>query len=253
MSGLLAIHSETACLINADNNQIIYEIQGGKRMFPASTTKIMNLLVALKHGALNSIVTVGPDAAGIRGSSLGLQVGDQLTLRDLLYGMVTISGNDAAQAVAEHVGKGSAEVFMKWMNEETVAMGAHHTHFANPHGNHDPNSYTTACDLAIITAYAYRQSDFIDYVSHKAQEVKLINRGMSQKLVNTNKLLGVYPGCNGVKTGFTEEAGECLVAAAKRGGVQLVAVVLNSDDRWQDATKLLDYGFQKVGITQTTE
>jgi len=244
------INSEAAYLINADNNQVLYEKNGNKIMYPASTTKIMTTLVALKHGDLNSIVTVNANAVGIEGSSLDLKLGDQLTLQDLLRGMMAVSGNDAAQAVAEHVGGGSPQVFMNWMNDEATTLGANNTHFSNPHGLPAPYNYTTAHDLGIITAYAYHQPGFIDYVSHKYQTIHFINRGTDEKEENINELLGEYPGSNGVKTGFTREAGECLVAAAKRNGVQLIAVVLHSETRWQDATKLLDYGFQQIELQQ---
>ena len=244
------INSEAAYLINADNNQVLYEKNKDKIMYPASTTKIMTALVALKHGDLNSIVTVNANAVGIEGSSLDLKMGDQLTLQDLLRGMMAVSGNDAAQAVAEHVGGGSPQVFIKWMNDEATTLGANNTHFSNPHGLPDPYNYTTAHDLGIITAYAYHQPGFIDYVSHKYQTIHFINRGTDEKEENINELLGEYPGSNGVKTGFTRDAGECLVAAAQRNGVQLIAVVLHSENRWQDAIKLLDYGFQQIELQQ---
>ncbi|MBP2649946.1 MAG: dacB 2 [Firmicutes bacterium] len=248
------IQSEAAYLINADNNKVLYEKNGDKIMYPASTTKIMTTLVALQHGELDSIVTVGADAVGLEGSSLGLKAGDQLTLRDLLRGMMAVSGNDAAQVVAEQVGGGSSEVFINWMNETAAAVGASSTHFSNPHGLPDPDhQYTTAQDLAVITAYAYQQPGFGDYVSHKYQTIRFINRGISETEVNMNELLGLYPGCNGVKTGTTQEAGECLVASAKRNGVQLIAVVLNSSNRWQDAAFLLDYGFKQVGGQQPSD
>jgi len=241
------INSEAAYLINVNNNQVLYEKNGDKLMYPASTTKIMTALVALKHGDLDSIVTVKASSVGVEGSSLNLKVGDQLTLRDLLRGMMAVSGNDAAQAVAEHVGGGSSQVFINWMNEQAVTLGAAHTHFSNPHGLPDPsNQYTTAHDLAIITAYAYKQPGFVDYVNQKYQTIRFINRGTSEREENINELLGVYPGCNGVKTGTTREAGECLVAAAKRNEVQLIAVMLKSSDREHDAAKMLDYGFQQA-------
>ncbi|SFL70014.1 D-alanyl-D-alanine carboxypeptidase [Pelosinus propionicus DSM 13327] len=244
------INSEAAYLINADNNQVLYEKNKDKIMYPASTTKIVTALVALKHGDLNSIVTVNASAVGIEGSSLELKVGDQLTLQDLLRGMMAVSGNDAAQAVAEHVGGGSPQVFINWMNDEATTLQANNTHFSNPHGLPDPYNYTTAHDLGIITAYAYHQPGFVDYVSHNYQTIHFMNRGTDEKEENINELLGMYPGSNGVKTGFTREAGECLVAAAQRNGVQLITVVLHSENRWQDAIKLLDYGFKQIESQQ---
>jgi len=248
------INSEAVYVMNADNNKVLYEKNGDIIMYPASTTKIMTTLVAMKHGDLDSVVTVSSTASGVEGSSLELKPGDQLTLRDLLRGMMAVSGNDAAQAVAEHVGGGSAQVFINWMNEEAAALGATHTHFSNPHGLPDPdNHYTTAHDLAIITAYAYQQPGFVDFVSHKYQTIRYINRGTSEKVESFNELLEVYPGSNGVKSGTTRAAGQCLVAGAKRNGVQLIAVVLKSGDRWKDATTLLDYGFEQTGLEQAAE
>jgi len=246
------ISSEAAYLINADTQKVLYEKNGDKIMYPASTTKIMTTLVALKHGDLHSIVTVSDDAAGVEGSSLELKTGDQLTLQELLRGMMTVSGNDAAQAVAEHVGGGSSQVFIDWMNQEARSIGANHTQFSNPHGLPDPyNHYTTAHDLAVITAYAYHWPGFIDYVSQQYATIAFIDGSHNQKEKNTNELLGTYPGCNGVKTGTTDEAGSCLVAGAIRNGVQLIAVVLKSEDRWQDASQLLDYGFAQIELQKT--
>jgi len=242
------INSEASYVMNVSTHQVLYENNGNKIMYPASTTKIMTTLVALKYGDLNSIVTVSATAAGIEGSSLGLKTGDQLTLRDLLHGMMAVSGNDAAQAIAEHVGRGSPQNFINWMNEEAIALGATHTHFSNPHGLPDPYHYTTAHDLAMITAHAYHQPEFVDYVNHKYQTIHFINRSTDKTAENSNELLNVYPGCNGVKTGTSQEAGECLISAAQRNRVQLIAVVLHSENRWHDATNLLDYGFGQIGL-----
>lgn len=237
-----AIYAEAACLINAGTKQIIYEKQADIRMYPASTTKIMTLMVALKRGDLDSTVTVDADAAGCEGSSLYLNEGDKLTLRNLLEGMMLVSGNDAAEAAAKHIG-GSRETFIEWMNNEAVKAGTSDTNFTNPHGLPDNNHYTTARDLALITASAYTVPGFALIVSSPEKIIRVSDE--SRQVTNTNKLLWHYRGANGVKTGYTNAAGCCLVAAAKRDDVQLVAVILNSDERWEDAAKLLDYGFQE--------
>lgn len=237
------IGAEAACLLNVQNKQFLFENNADSIMYPASTTKIITLLVALERGDLDSLVTVSAAAAGCEGSSLYLDAGDKLTLRNLLYGMMLVSGNDAAEAVAEHVG-GSTDEFVKLMNIEAKRIGATMTHFSNPHGLPDPgNHYTTAHDLALITAYAYAVPEFREIVSHARKQIYFAN-GHSREVYNTNRLLKYYDGANGVKTGFTNDAGYCLVAGAKRDGVQLIAVILNSDSRWDDAANMLDYGFQ---------
>lgn len=243
------IFAKAGCLIDAATKKILYQKNADMRMYPASTTKIVTLVVALKNGDLNSIVTVDEDAAGCEGSSLDLKAGDKLTLHNLLYGMMLVSGNDAAEAVAVHVG-GSREAFIKLMNEEACKSGALNTNFTNPHGLPDDNHYTTARDLALITAYAYDVPGFADIVGSSHKTIEFIDG--QRYIVNTNKLLASYQGANGVKTGYTSAAGYCLVAAAKRGEVQLVAVILNSDKRYYDAEQLLDYGFKIIKEKNTS-
>ncbi|MCE5285678.1 MAG: D-alanyl-D-alanine carboxypeptidase [Pelosinus sp.] len=247
------ISAEAGYLMVVDSaNPMLFGKNQDKIMYPASTTKIMTLLLALEKGDLNSVVTVSPKAASCADdeSRLGLEAGNQLMLRELLKGMMAVSGNDAAKAVAEHIG-GSIDDFVDMMNVKANKLGAVHTHFSNPHGLTDNNHFTTARDLAIITSYAIKQKGFIDFVAKQEQTVTFIQPSMSITVHNTNKLLKTYWGANGVKTGTTEAAGNCLVASAKRGNIQLIAVVLNADDtekdcRWQDASDLLDYGFAKL-------
>lgn len=236
------ITAEAGCLINISDQHVLYEKRADRIMYPASTTKIMTLLVALKQGDLDSVVTVDAESAVCEGSSLYLKEGDQLTLHNLLYGMMLVSGNDAAEAAALSVA-GSKEKFVELMNAEAKKIGANRTHFENPHGLPNINHYTTARDLALITASAYKIPGFADVVASSQKTIYFLD-GSSRTVFNTNRLLRSYPGANGVKTGFTNDAGCCLVAAAKRNGIQLVAVVLNDDERWDDASSLLDYGFQ---------
>jgi D-alanyl-D-alanine carboxypeptidase (penicillin-binding protein 5/6) len=160
-----------------------------------------------------------------------------------------VSGNDAAEAVAESVGGGSPQKFIGWMNEEAERIGALRTHFSNPHGLPDPvNHFTTAYDLALIAEAGYKVGGFEEFVSTPYHTVVFQNRAKGTSLVNTNKLLMTYPGAIGVKTGETRAAGKCLVSSARRGGVQLIAVVLNGGEtRFQDSTTLLDYGFRLLG------
>ena len=243
------VGAEAACLMVAGSHRMIYGKNQDSIMYPASTTKIATLLTALEKGKLEEVVTVSPRAAYTEGSSLDLSPGDQLTLRDLLYGMMLVSGNDAAQAVAEHVGgRGGPGRFVEEMNLQAEKLGATRTHFSNPHGLPDPvNHFTTAYDMALITEGAFRKAEFSRVVSARGQQIVLRNHGESRYVENINRLLGSYPGANGVKTGFTNAAGYCLVASAKRNNVQLIAVIFNSDQRWEDASRLLDYGFRVLG------
>lgn len=236
------VDAEAAVLMVANTRRILYAINPDAIMYPASTTKIMTLLTALEKGKLDSNVTVSAAAAGCEGSSLELRPGDSLSLRDLLYGLMLVSGNDAAEAAAENIA-GSVPAFVELMNAKAGQLGLVNTHFSNPHGLPDPlNHYSSARDLALITATALQNPDFAKIVATREYAVPFKNRAPI-RITNTNKLLRSYPGATGIKTGYTQEAGDCLVASAKRGGVQLIVVLLNDDARWQDAAQLLDYGF----------
>jgi D-alanyl-D-alanine carboxypeptidase (penicillin-binding protein 5/6) len=242
-----AVDGKAAVLMVAGTKQVLFEKNAQAIMYPASTTKITTLITALEKGKLNSTVTVSPSAAAVEGSSLDLRAGDRIVLLNALYGMMLVSGNDAAEAVAAHVA-GSVPAFVDLMNSRAEAIGATRTHYSNPHGLPDPiNHFTTAYDLALITDYALKNPIFAQIVSTREYKVDFLNRP-STYVTNTNKLLKTYPGATGVKTGYTEAAGECLVAAAKRGNIQLIAVVLHSETRWDDAARMLDYGFQQLGL-----
>ena len=239
--------AQAVILIEADTGKVIYEKNAEEKMYPASTTKIMTTILALEKGNLNDVITVSENAAGIEGSSMELVAGDQLPMLDVLYGIMMLSGNDASIAVAEHI-SGSVEDFAKVMNEKAMQVGAMHTHFANSCGLPDPNHYTTAHDLARIAAYAYKNPTFKEIISTQYKTFSWREVQEPVLFENTKLLLGNYPGINGMKTGYTEAAGECLVASAERDGVNLIAVVLHcaTDYRWYEAAALLDYGFEKV-------
>ncbi|WP_378953723.1 D-alanyl-D-alanine carboxypeptidase family protein [Pelosinus sp. sgz500959] len=239
------IEAEAAVLMVSNTREVLFDKKPYDIMYPASTTKIMTLITALEKGDPNSIVTVSPKAATCEGSSLELKAGERLTLHDAMYGMMLVSGNDSAEAIAESVG-GSIPSFAKMMTDKAEKIGALQTHFSNPHGLPDPfNHFTTAYDLALITAYGMENKEFANIVSTREYDVNFLN-GKKTHVKNTNKFLKSYAGANGVKTGYTDAAGDCLVAAAKRDGVQLIAVILNDDERWDDAAKLLDYGFAQI-------
>lgn len=240
------IDAEAACVMDVKSKKILFAKDEAKIMYPASTTKIMTLMVALEKGKLSDPVTVSSRATSYGEASMELKPGDKLTLQDLLYGIMLVSGNDAAEAVAEHVGGGNRDKFIGWMNEKAASIGTANTHFSNPHGLPDPiNHYTTAYDLALITAQGFANPQFTAFTTVPKKDVTLAS-GRKLHMETYNRLLGAYQGANGVKTGFTNDAGLCVVASAKRNDVQLIAVVLNSDNRWNDAKKLLDYGFENM-------
>lgn len=241
------VEAEAAVLIVLDDNPVVlFGKNPNRRMYPASTTKITTLITALEKGNLAATVTASPRAVTCEGSSLELKAGDKLKLREALYGLMLVSGNDAAEAVAETVA-GTVPNFVAMMNDEAKKIGAISTHFTNPHGLPDVDHFTTAYDLALLAAYGMKNPLFADIVSTREYDVRFLNR-KTKHVVNTNKLLDTYTGTIGVKTGSTEAAGDCLVAAAKRGNVRLLAVILNDDYRWEDAAKLFDYGFAQLGL-----
>lgn len=252
-SVLPQVNAEAAVVMRASDKRVVYAKNSDSIMYPASTTKIMTLITALEQGDPDRVIVVSPKAAGCEGSSLDLRAGDRLTLREALYGLMLVSGNDAAEAVAENVA-GSVPAFVKMMNDKAEKIGTISTHFSNPHGLPDPvNHFTTAYDLALMTIYGMQNPVFASIVSTRDYDVHFLSRGGITHTRNTNKLLSTYAGANGVKTGFTNAAGECLVAAAKRNDVQLIAVVLNSEQRWEDATRLLNYGFQQLEYKDSKE
>jgi D-alanyl-D-alanine carboxypeptidase (penicillin-binding protein 5/6) len=241
------VSCEAAILMEWQSGAILAQHNAFRRMYPASITKMMTALLALENGRLEEYVEVSPEAANQPGSSMYLSSGDVFTLEDLLYGLMLNSGNDAAWAIAEHIG-GDAETFFDMMNRRAQEIGAINTRYRNPHGLTDPNHYTTAFDLALIARTCLRHPYFRSLVATKEKDVLDATEEVRLQLANTNRLLWVYLGADGVKTGTTESAGQCLVASATRDGMRLLAVVLNSADRWSDAARLLDYGFTQYRV-----
>ena len=239
------VSAKSAIVIEAATGKIIYEKKATQAMYPASTTKIMTLIAALEQGNLEDVLTVSANAANTEGSSIYLEPGERLKLLEVLYGVMLHSGNDATVAVAEHI-SGSVEKFSRLMTDKARAIGAAHTNFTNPNGLPDPNHYTTAHDLAKITAYGYRNPLFRKIVGTRHQTIPWNNKGYDRDLYNENKLLWNYEGADGVKTGYTEAAGQCLVSSAVRDNIRLVAVVLDSDQMWDDSKALLNFGFSKL-------
>ncbi len=237
-----AISAQSAILIDAANGSVICEKNAHVRLPMASTTKIMTALVVAENCDLEKTVSVSPDAVGIEGSSIYLYAGERLRAYDLLCAVLLESANDAAAALAIEVG-GSVEEFCVLMNKKVAELGLENTHFTNPHGLHDDGHYTSAYDLAIIAAEALKNETVMKIVSTKKITVEPVE-GNVRVLRNHNKMLSMYEGAIGVKTGFTKKSGRCLVSAAERGGLTLVAVTLNAPDDWNDHTTLLDLGFE---------
>ena len=227
--------ARSAILLDAESGRVLYEHNADEPMLIASITKIMTAVVALEHGRLDQMYTVTADDMA-EGSSMYLALGECLSLEELLYGLMLSSGNDAALAVA-HCVSGTVEAFVAEMNRKSDELGMTHTSFANPNGLDHEAHYASARDMAVLTAYALRSAVFVRIVSTKS--ITIGNR----TLTNHNKLLDLYDGCIGVKTGYTKAAGRTLVSAARREGQILVAVTLSDGNDWQDHMNLLDYGF----------
>lgn len=236
------VTADAAIVLDVQTGQILYEKNIYQKRPPASTTKIITALIAIENGNLNDMVAVSPKAAQTEESSMELKANEKLTLSDLLYGALLWSSNDACVAIAEHIA-GSEEKFVQMMNQKARAMGALNTHFTNTNGLPDENHFSCVNDLAVMSQKALKNSVLAQIVQTR---FKLVTSDKNQwPLDNTNRLLWSYVGADGVKTGTTNAAGLCLVSSATRKGRQVISVVLHSDDRYTDAIKLLDYGFNE--------
>ena len=234
------VSAKSAALLDGTTGEFLYEKNGDQRALIASTTKIMTGLLVCEAGDLDRTVTVPETAAGTEGSSMYLKSGETLTRRELLYGMMLHSGNDAALTLAISI-SGSEAAFVRQMNRRACALNLTQTHFANPHGLDSGENYSTALDLARLAQAALQNEQFRAVVSTKT--ITCAGRA----LTNHNKLLWRYDGCIGVKTGYTRHAGRILVSAAERGGRMLIAVTISDPDDWRDHVSLLDYGFAVLG------
>lgn len=244
-SDSLGISAQSAALIEADSGRVIYVKNGEERLPVASTTKIMTALLTLEAPNLDAYFTVDPDAIMVEGTSMGLQEGDQVSLRTLAAGMLLASGNDAANAAAVKVG-GSLDEFAIMMNKRAAQLGMRNSNFVTPSGLDAQNHYSTALDMAKLARAALQNPDFCAICSQQTMKLSYGNPPYDRWLSNHNKLLKTYSGCIGVKTGFTKKAGRCLVSAAQRDGVTLICVTLKAPNDWEDHRKMLDYGFSQV-------
>jgi len=232
-----AVSAESAILMDAASGRVLYAKDVHTRRLIASTTKLMTALVAVESTPdLKKTVKVKPEYQA-EGSSMYLKVGEELTLEELLYGLMLASGNDAALAVAG-LCAGDVETFVGWMNELAGELGMKDTHFANPNGLDDEEHYSTAYDMALLAQAVLKNETLMKIVSTKSITVA------GRSFTNHNKLLWRYEGCMGMKTGYTDAAGRTLVSCAKRGGQTLICVTLKDRDDWDDHAKLFDYGFE---------
>ena len=236
------ITAESAIVINADTGEILYEKNAYEERAMASTTKIMTTLLTLEEGKLDQRFVVDSMAIRVEGTSMGLQEGDIVTRRALCYGMLLPSGNDAANAAAVSV-SGTMDAFAEKMNRKAKEIGMKNTHFVTPSGLDADGHYSTAYDMAILTRYALKNQEFRNICSLSSASLEYGNPPYKRTLYNSNKLLYLYDDCIGVKTGFTDNARRCLVSAAERDGMTVIAVTLNAPDDWNDHEEMLDYGF----------
>ncbi|NLJ41092.1 MAG: D-alanyl-D-alanine carboxypeptidase [Clostridiales bacterium] len=238
-----------AVLMEVETGRVLYEKNPHDKMPMASTTKIMTTIIALENSHPSDIVTVAPEASGVEGSSLYLAPGEKLTMEQLLYGLMLRSGNDSAMAIAMHLGK-SQEGFAQMMNKKAKEIGARNTNFMNPHGLHHDEHYTTAYDLALISAYAMKNSTFREIVSTKYYKIPWEGHPWDRVLMNKNALLWDFEGANGIKTGYTKASGRCLASASKREDMQLVAIVLRCQPWFEDSAAMLEYGFENFHMEE---
>jgi len=238
------LNARAAVIYDRKTKEIIWGKNENEKKAMASTTKIMTAIVVLEKGNLSDVVTISKKAANTGGSRLKINTNDKISVLDLLYGLMLRSGNDAAVALAEYVG-GSIEGFAELMNKKATEIGLKNTHFVTPHGLDNIEHYTTAYELAVLTDYAMQNEKFSKIVNTKNTTISI--NGVARNIYNTNELLGTLNGVNGVKTGFTNNAGRCLVTSCTRKGNQIITVVLGCDTkkyRTSDSIKLIEYAFK---------
>ncbi|MFA5450046.1 MAG: D-alanyl-D-alanine carboxypeptidase family protein [Clostridia bacterium] len=237
-------------VMEASTKRVLSASNPNARLSPASTTKAMTALVVIEKCNLDDIVTIPKAAVGVEGSSIYLKEGEKLTVKQLLYGLMLRSGNDAATALAIYAG-GSTENFADMMNQKAQQMGLKNTHFTNPHGLHDEEHYTSAYDLAYISCEGMLNPTFKEIVSTKS--VRIEGGNEVRYFYNKNKILSTYNGGNGVKTGYTKAAGRCLIASSLRENMQVVAVVLNRPDMFERCAYLMDFAHNNYHMQKVTD
>ena len=236
------ISASSAVLLVSGSNEVLFEKSAYEKRPMASTTKIMSSIIAIESGRLDEEITVTQEMTAVEGTSMGLLPNDRVSVSELVYGMLLSSGNDAANATAITIA-GSTDAFVSMMNDKAKQIGMLSTHFVTPSGLDADDHYSTAYDMALLGSYAIENEQFLEICSSSSAVVDYGNPPYKRRLTNHNKLLKIYDGAIGIKTGFTKKSGRCLVSAAERDGVTLICVTLNDADDWNDHKKLLDYGF----------
>lgn len=236
------ITARSAILMDQATGRILFSKNAHEQLPMASITKIMTGILAVESGKLDRVVKVSEYASGVEGSGMEVEAGEEKTLEELVYGLMLRSGNDAATAIAEYLA-GSVEKFAEKMTSRAYELGAVHTKFMNPHGLHHEEHYTTAYDMALIAAHAMSLPKFREIAATPLKKVSWPGRPYDRVLRNQNKLLSIYQGADGIKTGWTTPAGRCFVGSATRDNWRLVTVVLNAPQMWEDTTDLLDFGY----------
>lgn len=251
----ISLSAKAAVLIDAQTGVVILAKNENSKLPMASTTKIMTTLLTIESGGLDEIYDVPDEALLTEGSSMGLHFGEKVSKRELCYGMMLPSGNDAANTSALLI-SGSFEAFSRKMNSRAAELGMINSSFVTPSGLHDDEHYSTAYDMALLTREALKNELFSEICETKSITLSSEGFETDKYLANTNRLLSKYQHCIGVKTGFTDEAGRCLVSAAEKDGVKLIAVTLNAPDDWNDHIKMYNLGFdctKNVKLTDFTE
>jgi D-alanyl-D-alanine carboxypeptidase len=244
----MSISAESAILIEAQTGYVLYEKNADAVMPMASTTKLMTALIASENCDLNSTVTIPKSVVGIEGSSIYLKENEKITIIELLYAALLNSGNDAAEALAYAASNGSRQTFISMMNDKAKNLGLVNTHFSNPSGLPEEGHYTTARELAII-AMAVSQNEILSEIV-ATEQITLENEdGYARYYSNHNSLLRMYDYADGMKTGYTKQAGRCLVSSATKDGIKLICVTLNAPDDWNDHINLLEYGFEHAKLS----
>ena len=239
------VSARHAVIVERASGRIIGGYREHERASMASTTKIMTALLLCENCNLDDTAVVTKEMVSVEGSSMGLMPGDTVHYRDLLYGMMLASGNDAANSTAMLIA-GSLEAFAELMNERAERIGMKNTHFVTPSGLDDEEHYSTAYDMALLACEALKNEDLAKAVSSRSARLEYGNPPYKRTLTNHNKLLAYFPYCDGVKTGFTKKSGRCLVSSATKDGAGVVVVTLNNPNDWHDHEQLLNYGLRQL-------
>ncbi len=236
------IGAVAAVVIDQASGKVLYEKDMNAEHYPASTTKVLTALLTLENMELDDKITLPEDFVNVGETNIGLQAGARQTVEELLMALMLYSANDAGQALAIGVA-GTEESFVELMNQRVAALGLEHTHFSNPHGLHNENHYTSAYDLAMIARVAMENPEFRRIVTTDSFTVRKLNGGENFTVANRNSLLSQYEYADGIKTGYTRQAGNCIVASATKNDMQLIVVVLNSPNIYEESRELLEWGF----------